>query len=634
MTSKMTLETRSPRAWFRSLSFSIAASCMLLAAGSAAASAAPVRAGSSTAVPATLRTAAEHSSRADRALVADAKALVACVAANRAHPARCDAARAAVQQAGIKLKRAERHLASVASAHRARATASANRAPRLAVDGDRLTWTRVANVKTYLLVRQVAGQANQYSLVSATAATPAPVPGESVSYAVRTAVGSSSWSRRRTVHYPWSPGTHSTPPSSPSAPSSPPEEVVDTQSAPTISVSGHKLSWSAIKGVSAYVVVSKVQGEAEKFTSVSATSLTPEEVPGSTVHYSVRTAVDGSAWSTEVAISYPAVTPPVTPPPTEPTPPKESPAPTSTGFQFGINSGTNMTLDVGGAAKLGAKIVRIDFGIGETVAMLEPVIAGYAAKGIRVAPLAGFYGSMPTPTEAQDLANWAKAFGPGGSYWAAHGNGQLAIQTIEFGNETSGGYQYGDNAGEPSYQTRAETYAIRLKEAAEAITASGMKVGLLAVSEDWTGDWMNGMFSAVPNLGSYIAGWISHPYGTGWKTKIEDIISQAKAHGASSSIPIDITEWGLSTDNTSCVSENFGFSSCMTYTQAAETLRKSTKEIGALLGSREGLFMLYQVRDQALPGKGTNRETYMGLLQEELQPKGAYTEAAEELLAG
>jgi len=262
------------------------------------------------------------------------------------------------------------------------------------------------------------------------------------------------------------------------------------------------------------------------------------------------------------------------------------------------------------------------------------VIAGYAAKGIRVAPLAGFYGSMPTPTEAQDLANWAKAFGPGGSYWAAHGNGQLAIQTIEFGNETSGGYQYGDNAGEPSYQTRAETYAVRLKEAAEAITASGMKVGLLAVSEDWTGDWMNGMFSAVPNLGSYIAGWISHPYGTGWKTKIEDIISQAKAHGASSSIPIDITEWGLSTDNTSCVSENFGFSSCMTYTQAAEQLRKSTKEIGGLLGSREGLFMLYQVRDQSLPGKGTNRENYMGLLQEELQSKGAYTEAAEELLAG
>ena len=292
-----------------------------------------------------------------------------------------------------------------------------------------------------------------------------------------------------------------------------------------------------------------------------------------------------------------------------------------------------MTLDVGGAVKLGAKIVRIDFGIGETVAEIEPVIAGYAAKGIRVAPLAGFYGTMPTPAEAQDLANWAKAYGPGGTYWAAHGNGQLAIQTIEFGNETSGGYQYGDNAGAPSYQARAETYAVRLKEAAEAISASGEKVGLLAVSEDWTGDWMDGMFSAVPNLGSYVAGWVSHPYGTGWKSKIEDIISQAKAHGAPSTIPIDITEWGLSSDNGSCVNENFGFNPCMTYKEAAETLRKNVTEIGALLGSRAGLFLIYQVRDQAPPGASSGREEYMGLLQHELAPKGAYTEAAEELLS-
>ena len=234
--------------------------------------------------------------------------------------------------------------------------------------------------------------------------------------------------------------------------------------------------------------------------------------------------------------------------------------------------------DGAAATKLGAKVVRIDFGISTTAAQMEPVIAGYAARGVRVAPLAGFYGGMPSPAEAQALASWAKAYGPGGTYWAAHGNGQLAIQTIEFGNETSGGYQYGnDNPGEPSYQARAESYAVRFKEAAEAISASGMKVGLLAVSEDWTGNWMNGMFSAVPNFASYVAGWVSHPYGPGWKTKIEDIISQAKSHGAPSTIPIDITEWGLSSDNTSCVDDNFEYSTCMTYAQAAETARKTVE---------------------------------------------------------
>jgi hypothetical protein len=306
---------------------------------------------------------------------------------------------------------------------------------------------------------------------------------------------------------------------------------------------------------------------------------------------------------------------------------------TSATFQPGINSGTNMTLDVQGAALLGAKVVRIEFPIAATAAQMQPVFEGYAAKGIRIAPLAVFAGTLPTPAQARNLATWATTYGPGGTFWAARSDGQLAIQSIEFGNETSGGYQYDDNAGEPSYTARAETYAVRLKEAAQAISASSAKVGLLAVAEDWTGDWMNGMFSAVPNLGSYVAGWVSHPYGSEWRSKIEDILAQTAAHGASATIPIDITEWGLSSDNGSCLNENFGWNPCMTYQGAAETLRRTVAEIQQLLGGRLGLFLFYQVRDQQPTGATHDMEDYFGLLQHELQPKGAYTAAAEELLA-
>jgi hypothetical protein len=629
----MTLESRRRWSQARSQAKLLASACLVLTAiggtvaadASARQSANHARSRGAVSTPASLRVAAQRATRADRSLVADAKALAGCARATR-RPSDCHAARNAVQLAGTGLRRAEQQLAQVARAQRnVRAVAaSSTRAPRLRVNGEHLKWSRVGHVRSYVLVREVPGQASQYSLVNGNSTTPPPVPGLTVTYAVRTAVDRSNWSGHKTISYP------SSPVATPPAPGSPPE-TVDPQSAPTLHVSGQTLTWTAIAGVGTYILVSKVTGQSERFTSVSGTSIAPPAVPGATVHYSVRTAVDGSAWSSEVAISYPA--PPPTPPPAPEPPPSKEPAHGTGVFQFGVNSGTNLNLDVTGASKLGAKIVRIDFGIGTTAAQLEPIIAGYAAKGIRVAPLAGFYGGMPTPAEAAGLASWARAYGPGGTYWAAHGNGALAIQTIEFGNETSGGYQYGDNAGEPSYQARAKTYAVRLKEAAEAITASGVNVGLLAVSEDWTGDWMNGMFSAVPNLGSYIAGWISHPYGPGWRSKIEGIISQAKAHGAPSTLPIDITEWGLSSDNTSCVSENFGFSSCMTYTQAAETVRKNVAEIGTLLGSREGLFMLYQVRDQAPPGASNNRENYMGLLQQELLPKGQYTEAAEELLA-
>jgi hypothetical protein len=633
----MTLENRRISAWARSQATWFVAACLFFAVSDATASAAPSRqpvptaAASAITTPAPLLLAAQRAAQADRTLVTDAKAVAACT---RAHPdalALCAPARAALQRAGSALRRAERHLASVAGAGReARAAiASVTRAPRLNVAGERLSWTRVARAKTYVLLRDVPGQPSEYSLVDGTSSTPAPVPGASVSYAVRTTADRSSWSGRKTVTYPWRPVTHPSPPSTP--PVTPPA-ASDPQSAPTISVSGETLEWTPVAGVSTYVLATRRAGAAETFTSVSGTSLTPPAVSGATVHYSVRTAVDGGAWSSEVAITYPASAPP-TPPPTEPPPPKESPAPGTGSFQFGINSNTWLERDVPGSVKLGAKIVRIEFEVGETAAEMEPVIAGYAAKGIRVAPLAGFEGTLPTPAQARGLASWAKAYGPGGTYWAAHGNGQLAIQTIEFGNETSGGNQYGDSPGEASYQARAENYALRLKETAEAISAAGTDVGLLAVSEDWTGDWMNGMFSAVPNLGSYVAGWVSHPYGTGWKTKIEDIISQAKAHGAPSTIPIDITEWGLSTDNGDCVYENYGYNPCMTYQEAAETLRKDVKEMGQLLGARAGLFLIYQVFDQERAGASDNREGYFGLLQNELQPKGAYTEAAEELLA-
>ncbi len=206
--------------------------------------------------------------------------------------------------------------------------------------------------------------------------------------------------------------------------------------------------------------------------------------------------------------------------------------------------------------------------------------------------------ACPTPAEAQNLASWAKAYGPGGTYWANHSGGNLAFQTIEFGNETSYGYQYGDNAGTPSYQARAQTYAVRLKEASEAIAATGAKVGVLAQADDPSGNWVNGMYQAVPNLANYVSGWVVHPYGTSGKGKIAGLLQQTAAHGAPSNIPVDITEWGLSTDNGVCVYENYGLNPCMTYAEAGEQLKKSVAEIKSLVGSRLQLFLLYQVRDQ------------------------------------
>ena len=580
----------------------------------------------STAVPRALKAAARRSTRADHRLVAQAKTLRSCLRAASGRAGVCDGHRRAVQGAGRAFSVAQHSLALLARrtarGHRRAVSSSTWQAPVLHVNGYRLSWTTAAHVVDYLLVSEIPGEGNHYSMVRTNSATPPPVPGVTVTYMVRAALRSSQWSNAVKVSYPAAPTAPT-----PTPPAGPPAEELNLRAAPELKVSGQTISWNLVAGVSTYVLMTNVPGQPESFTAVSGTSTTPPAVPGKTVSYSVRTAVDGSAWAPNVTISYPA-------PPAEPAPPPAEPAvPGATeGFQPGINSGTN-TLDYTGAVILGAKIVRIEMPIGAPASALESIVANYAAKGIRVAPLASFYGRVPTPAEAQNLAGWAKAFGPGGTFWAKRSDGNLAIRTIEFGNETSYGYQYGDSAGSPSYQARAQSYALRLKEAAEAISASGVNVGLLAVADDWTGNWMNGMFSAVPNLGHYVAGWVSHPYGTGGHSKLAGIIAQTAAHGAPSSIPIDITEWGISTDGSSCVDENYGFNPCMSYQEAGEQLKRSVGEMKTMLGSRLRLFLLYQVRDQQQPGASKEREAYFGLLQHEDAPKGAYTQAVQELLA-
>ncbi len=317
-----------------------------------------------------------------------------------------------------------------------------------------------------------------------------------------------------------------------------------------------------------------------------------------------------------------------------PTPTQEAPPQTSATFQPGLNSGTNMNEDLKGAVILGAKLVRVGWSIGTTAAAMEPVIAGYASKGIRVQPVAEFYATVPSPAEAQNLASWARAYGPGGTFWAGRSDGQLAIQAIEFGNETASGAQYGVRKGEAAYTTLAETYAMRFREAAEAINATGTDVGLLAQDDDETGDWINGMYSAVPDLTKYVAGWTIHPYGgEGYnRDRFNDLVAQTAEHGASA-IPIDVTEWGVTTDNGRCLEFNEGLNPCMSYEEAAGTLKSTVTWITKLLGSRLQDFFIYQVRDQQPTGQTTNWQDYFGALQHELQPKGAYTTQVESLLS-
>jgi hypothetical protein len=308
-------------------------------------------------------------------------------------------------------------------------------------------------------------------------------------------------------------------------------------------------------------------------------------------------------------------------------------------FTPGIVSSADHGRSALAAKVLGARTVRVEFDISTPVAQMRQTVGEIANAGARPLLLAGFEGRLPTQAEARNLASWAAEFGPGGRFWAGRSDGRLAVHQIEFGNETSYGYQYGDSYAAASYAARAEEYARRFADARRAIAMTGRPVGLLAQADDGgsgSANWVNHMFHAVPNLASMVDGWSVHPYGPRdrWQPKLDRVVMQTAANGAPASIPIDVTEYGISTDNGSTLSDNYGWASNATYAQAAMLLGSTVSAMRAdpAVGKRLRLFMLYAAHDLGAPRSSYDRERYFGALQANLADKGAYTAAVRQLL--
>lgn len=398
----------------------------------------------------------------------------------------------------------------------------------------------------------------------------------------------------------------------------------EDEAAPVVSVAGDTISWAKVGNVTSYVLLREVAGVKSQETTVEGTSVTPSAEAGTTVKYEVRTDVSGSIWSSEVSISYQ---------PVEVL--RETPGGLSGNLEIGINSGSAVLWDLPYMEKLGAHTARIEFGIGATVSELAPTVEAYVKAGVKPLLLAGFTGRVPSDAEARNLATWAAAFGPDGSAWKGQAE-PAAVTNIEFGNETSYGYQFSASEDtKAGYAARAQAYALAFKEAHTAIQATGVKVGLLAQGDlgNAGAAWVENMFKAVPELGEIAAGWTVHPYGPKWEATINSVLAATSAAGAPSSVPIYVTEWGLSSDNGACLTENYGWNTCMTYSEAATVLGTTLTEMRAKYGSRLGGFYVFQANDQQPAGATNNREGYFGALQLDGEQKGAYTTEVESLLS-
>jgi hypothetical protein len=284
----------------------------------------------------------------------------------------------------------------------------------------------------------------------------------------------------------------------------------------------------------------------------------------------------------------------------------------------------------------------MEFSIGTPASQLEPYVDAYAKAGVRPLLLAGFEGRVPTVTEARNLASWAAAFGPGGTFWQGKSYpAAVAVTSIEFGNESSYSYQYSAISGDSNwaktsyYRDVATGYALRFKDAQIAVQSANPGVGLLAVGDtpgNW-GTWMDAMFAAVPDLGQRVAGWTVHPYGPDWQSRIDGTLANARAEGAPESIPVYVTEDGISSDDGRCLGDNYGWSKCMTYDQAGSALTQSISAMRSRYGSRLRAVYVYHAHDLKSSGASTDREAYFGALKLDGGAKGGLTSAVKSFLA-
>jgi hypothetical protein len=290
-------------------------------------------------------------------------------------------------------------------------------------------------------------------------------------------------------------------------------------------------------------------------------------------------------------------------------------------FEAGVQAG-RLDRDIRISAVLGAPVARVEWPIETPAAELIPIVAAYARAGVRVQPVSGYGARLPTRAEAQNVGTWARAVGPEAPMWRTR-DPRFAVRAIEFGTETSFAYQ--------GTQKRGGEYALRAREASIAASAAGVGLFIQADEANQADEWINQMYDAVPDLHRYAAAWIVHPYGPQWRRRLDLTIYRTEQRGAPR-IPLAITEYGISNDGGRCLNDNYGWPRCLTSAQAAEILERVVREMRAEY-PRIRQFLLYNNHDLRPPGTDDNREHYFGARRSNGDTKGAFTRAAERLMA-
>jgi hypothetical protein len=280
--------------------------------------------------------------------------------------------------------------------------------------------------------------------------------------------------------------------------------------APTLTVSGGKVSWTAQPGATDFKAsISTAARGASTRTSTyldegTATSFTPPTpAAGQTMYYGVASeGPAGEIWSAgEVTISGSAVAPVAPAAPVTPVAPVTS----SGSMMVGLNSGWGTTSASDMKGTLG--LARIDTSEGGT-----ETPSTYHADGIKV--IATFPGDVgggynTGGVSAINIPNWVSM---ATSYYANQCMGSTDYcPAIEVLNEPYGSWFWGANAADSQNEA---AYANLVKSVYQAFQSKyGTAAPKILAAYDKNSGWWAGMVAAVPNITSYFDGVVVHPYG-------------------------------------------------------------------------------------------------------------------------
>lgn len=387
-------------------------------------------------------------------------------------------------------------------------------APTITVSGYTLAWRAIGSVRTYVLIRKVAGKENGRTIVTGTTVTPSVLPGVTAHYTVRAYVYRSKWSPEVTVRYP----SAVAPPVPPITP--PPV------AGPSLGTEGTGTSGSGSG--------SSTEGPTSGTGSGSGTEgsgLGPESF-GLPFVKGVNTNLAG--WSVS---NTPQIASEIT--------------------------------------ALGANWEREDLDWSSVESQpgvynwtqFEQVLTAAQAKGITILPILGYAPSWTNPGNATAYAEFAAAavarFGPGTSF---------NLQWFELWNEPYFPYAWSNKTPEP------EAYARDVVAASQAARTVAPSAKFLVAADytdapqaggtsPWETTWVHDMLVAEPNLGKWVDGVSVHPYGDdpsnpiatpggwtdaskGWSFQRIDTI-RAKFQAGGVNLPFWITEEGWSSWETS-----------------------------------------------------------------------------------